>query len=115
MNTKGFMKIYANYSFLKKLSRLPKVVLSKFGYKNNKEYYLTSNEIHEDYVFGIVAKHSKKNLHIPEANVALTFSFDIYPEILFELNNKNLPMGCHGWYKSEDNLEFWRNYINTSI
>ena len=37
-----------------------------------------------------------------------SFSFEMCPEKLYDLNNMKLPFGCHAW---ELNLNFWRNKI----
>jgi Protein of unknown function (DUF5672) len=43
---------------------------------------------------------------------AIRFSFETYPEKCYELNNKNLPFGCHAWEKY--NINFWRNLLEQS-
>jgi hypothetical protein len=52
--------------------------------------------------------------HFPDFNNApisdaLKFSFERKPELLFELNNKRLPFGCHKWQK---NAHFWKDFIH---
>ncbi len=44
---------------------------------------------------------------IPKYDVALQFAFENEPEVLYEENHKQLPFGCHAWYK-EENLSFWQ-------
>src|SRR5690606_2463012 len=46
----------------------------------------------------------------PTVEEALEFSFDKYPGLCYIENNKNLPMGCHGWYKWK-NRTFWKRHI----
>lgn len=111
MNIWGYWNLYSNYNFLKKFIRIPKILLTTFGYKNNKSYYITRIGFNEDYVFGYIPNYSKDKLKIAPANIALQFAFDIYPNILFEKNNKKLPFGCHGWYKFDENLSFWKQFI----
>ncbi|MGC8804066.1 MAG: DUF5672 family protein, partial [Bacteroidales bacterium] len=41
---------------------------------------------------------------------AFKFSMEYNCEKLFELNNHQLPFGCHQWYKGEF-LKFWKRYI----
>lgn len=49
-------------------------------------------------------------LKIPEYSEAIQFSFEKFPGMLFEQNDRKLPFGCHAWEKFE--LEsFWKNYI----
>ncbi|HSE97776.1 MAG TPA: DUF5672 family protein, partial [Blastocatellia bacterium] len=46
---------------------------------------------------------------IAPLEVALRFAFDEVPSVCFEMNNYQLPFGCHAWYKSE--REFWEPYL----
>ena len=41
---------------------------------------------------------------------AIRFSFELQPSYLYQLNNWNLPFGCHAWEKYEP--EFWEKFIN---
>jgi hypothetical protein len=47
----------------------------------------------------------------PTAEEALLFSFEVKPELMFELNNNHLPFGCHAWVKY--NQEFWQPFIES--
>jgi hypothetical protein len=42
---------------------------------------------------------------IPALEASLKFAFETNPKKCLELNNKQLPFGCHGWEKND--LEFW--------
>ncbi len=42
---------------------------------------------------------------------ALKFSFERFPKKCFELNNYQLPFGCHAWTKYDRN--FWSKYLLT--
>lgn len=46
----------------------------------------------------------------PSIKEALEFSFDKYPKFCYKKNKKQLPMGCHGWYKWKWR-SFWEKYI----
>jgi hypothetical protein len=48
--------------------------------------------------------------HYPEVREALRFSFDKYPAYCYLLNEKQLPFGCHAWYKRKMK-HFWRSII----
>ncbi len=45
---------------------------------------------------------------IPSVQTALKFSFDLDPERCYELNDRQLPFGCHAWDK---NYSFWKTFI----
>ncbi len=46
----------------------------------------------------------------PDAREALRFSFDKYPSYCYHLTGKQLPFGCHGWYKPKMK-RFWHAFI----
>lgn len=110
MNFKGVYRLYSNYSFLKKIIRLSKILFSQVGYKNNKVYF-TEGGLNEDYFFGYISQYSKNRLKIPSAKIAMQFAFDEHPEELLKLNNFDLPFGCHGWYKNKKAKKFWEQYM----
>ena len=56
----------------------------------------------EDWFWSIIPRE----LNYPTLEVALGFSFDIRPQMCYELSGGKLPFGCHGWYKKR-NIEFW--------
>lgn len=64
----------------------------------------------EDALIGLVLSKEFNLLKTPSPEVALKFSMETNAEYLFELNNKKLPFGCHGWEKYEK--KFWEPYIS---
>lgn len=52
-----------------------------------------------------------KELRYPSVQMALRFSFDLKPKLCYELNHRQLPMGCHGFNKPQ-RIDFWRQFIN---
>ena len=56
----------------------------------------------EDWFWSIIPRE----LNYPTLEVALGFSFDIRPQMCYELSGGKLSFGCHGWYKKR-NIEFW--------
>jgi hypothetical protein len=56
---------------------------------------------------------------LPTVEVALRFSFDVNPSICFQMNDSQLPFGCHGYSRNDlplyqENKEFWNQFINGS-
>ena len=45
---------------------------------------------------------------VPSATEAMKFSFEDFPEYLYQLNNKELPFGCHKYFKYY-NYFFYKN------
>lgn len=60
----------------------------------------------EDVFFSIEVNKHQLNFNYPHYKEALKFSFDKYPELCYQLNNKQLPFGCHSWYKRRMK-KFW--------
>lgn len=48
----------------------------------------------------------------PDTMEALLFSFDKYPSYCYKLTGKQLPFGCHGWYKRKMK-RFWKPIIHS--
>lgn len=107
-----------NTSFLKKTVY---TLFRSLGRQNNIKYFINKNYINEDLLFTLGLHISWINSHIneneswifpklPNISTAINFAFERYPAYLFELNNNELPFGCHAWEKYEYET-FWRKYI----
>ena len=46
----------------------------------------------------------------PDSLEALRFSFDKYPAYCYWLNKRQMPFGCHAWYKRKMR-GFWKRFI----
>jgi len=46
---------------------------------------------------------------VPEVEEALKFSFGIVPRYCYELNNNELPFGCHAWENYDK--AFWEPFL----
>jgi len=76
-----------------------------------RENYTIQNKcvLYEDRFFGELAPRYSKTYRLAPIKEALKFSFEVKPELLFEMNQHTLPMGCHAWWRY--NLDFWKPYI----
>jgi hypothetical protein len=121
------ISIYDNFNWKGIIVRLPKLLLDFIRYKSfTPEYIMTTGQ--EDYFWSedmqnkyneylnnksFVAKVFKilpvKKLKIADVTTAIKFSMECQPTRLFEMNKKNLPFGCHAWYKYD--YEFWKPFI----
>lgn len=63
----------------------------------------------EDHFLCEVAVKKNPDFRIAPIAEAMQFAFETKPEILYELNGEQLPMGCHAWWRY--NLEFWKPHI----
>lgn len=66
--------------------------------------------INEDLFWAEVVPENFSTFKVPSALEAMKFSFEVNPEVLFEMNNGELPFGCHAWWKY--NLDFWVIHLN---
>jgi len=78
-----------------------------FGFNFSKKVKFSINE---DLFFSVFVPRQFENFYIPDSNLAMKFSFEFNPRLLFEKNNFKLPTGCHAWAKYD--IEFWRQFIN---
>ena len=62
----------------------------------------------EDFFFAFETARLGQPLHIPGVQQALSFAFDERPELAWQMNKQQLPMGCHGWHR---HLPFWKAFI----
>lgn len=78
-------------------------------YRERIEFYLSHSNtpLYNEDVFWAI---EVPEFHYPAVNDALKFSFDKYPDLCYEENQDNLPMGCHGWYKWKWR-GFWAKHI----
>lgn len=76
-------------------------------YKAVIDYYNNqSDALHNEDLFWAL----EPNLSVPTVEEALTFSFDLKPELSYKMNNYQLPMACHGFNKPP-RIAFWRKFI----
>ncbi len=65
--------------------------------------------INEDIFFAEYGPQLDPNFKVAPPTIALAFSFEIQPRVLFSMNNFKLPFGCHA-YKTYD-WDFWKDKI----
>ena len=85
-----------------------------FRIKNKQKlYYLDElDKTNEDVCWARKFEAIFSDLHVAPAEIAGKFSFDANPSYLYEINNRQLPFGCHAWEKYEP--EFWRDHIESN-
>jgi len=65
--------------------------------------------VEEDTIIVNYMSASTKNFKLAPVTDAYKFSFEVGPEVLFDMNGQHLPMGCHAWWRY--NFDFWKPYI----
>ena len=53
----------------------------------------------EDAFFSWIGKNYPQLFNVAPVNVALKFSFEMFPRRCYEMNNHEIPFGCHAWKK----------------
>lgn len=100
-NTSGLqlLKAYAKYIY-----RRPQVLLGEnYSIQKNYNWY-------EDYFICSIVAQKYPNFKIAPTCQAIKFSYEVNPSLLHQMNNNQLPFGCHAWARYEP--EFWNLYIN---
>lgn len=68
-------------------------------------------DLYEDFVFAKYGQKAYKDFRLAPPETALQFSFETQPRRLYEMNNHQLPFGCHAFEKYDFN--FWKQFIPT--
>lgn len=80
-----------------------------FGYKNTLKYYKSCTN--EDLLFSILASGMwSLKVNLPSEKEGLKFSFERFPQHLFQSIGNTLPFGCHAYHKYEYDT-FWKKHI----
>ncbi|MFT3754053.1 MAG: DUF5672 family protein [Paludibacter sp.] len=114
-------KIVKNEFPTDKFKMLFYYISRSLGRQNTLKYFTDKYYINEDLLFTLTLHVSWVNNdlqkgetwiypNLPGLNDALKFAFERYPRFMFEINNKELPFGCHAWEKYEYD-SFWKKYI----
>lgn len=96
------------HKLLNKIIRLRIRLLRATG--NGKAVFYRPLTFNEDGFWGLSAPVISADFKTAPQEIALQFSFDTAPEVLYEMNHRQLPFGCHSWARL--NPAFWREHIN---
>jgi hypothetical protein len=100
-----------NYSFGGKLFGFWSLI-KQLTFTNNTHHCFNNYNGQEDFFWGVYVPNNFKWFKVAPIEDAIKFSFEIYPNKLFKMNNEQLPFGCHAWEKY--NYDFWKKYIPSS-
>lgn len=68
---------------------------------------------YEDEFWGLIVPRHFRWFKVAHPELAMKFSFEVMPDVLWKLNNYQLPFGCHAWERY--NPAFWRSFIPVSV
>jgi hypothetical protein len=94
------------FRYIKKASR--NIIPGLNNIQRHIEVYIRKSR-HDDKFLYFYAKKYYPEFAIAPIEVALRFAFEANPRICYELNNHQVPFGCHAWEKYD--REFWLPYI----
>lgn len=83
--------------------------LKKLVLGNNTHHFLNDFPFNEDRFWSCNVAKNFDWFTTPGYSEGIKFSIEKHPERLFSLNNRNLPFGCHAWFRY--NLDFWVPHI----
>jgi hypothetical protein len=80
------------------------------GIGRGRGYYVSPPHYGSDDTFwGFTAPRRNPSFRIAPPDLALSFSFEVKPRLLYELNSHRLPFGCHAWFRYD--LAFRKPFI----
>ena len=94
---------------------LPKRYLKRLTYFNGARWEMrqwtsrTDGRANGDYFWSDEAIRYYEHFRIPSVEVGLRFAFEVAPRQCFEMNNRQLPFGCHAWGRYD--RAFWEPYL----
>lgn len=118
-NINSFKSLISDYaaalrrspSPFKSIKETALLTLRIFGYRESISYALSHTTKNEDWFWYdcFACASAKIRMRVPSETEALRFSFEMAPSMLFEINDKRLPFGCHAWDKYD--RSFWSSFI----
>ena len=78
---------------------------------NNSSFLFNDYPAQEDIFWGIFIKRNFEWFKVAPIDEAIKFSFEVQPKSLYDMNNQQLPFGCHAWWRYD--FEFWRPFIES--
>lgn len=108
-NENEILNNYLNSGFKNMLMKFPDTLLKLSGKGRKSKEFIRNFPVNEDYFWGHYAPKIDAGFKVASIDEAIKFAFECSPSKLFERNNKQLPFGCHAWWKYD--LEFWKPFI----
>lgn len=91
------------------LLNLPRKYLKSISYFNNVKKEIDQKVAIEDSFWANRAQHYYPGFKLAPVNVALKFAFECVPRYCYEVNDHQLPFGCHAWERYD--LKFWEPFL----
>lgn len=115
--TSDHIKVLQSFSLIKGLIPLIKTVVKsdssilkktilfllipfEYIFCNNTFFLLNRFRNNEDYFWSVISNKNFEWFKVPDAKIAMRFSFETSPSLLYNIINQ-FPFGCHAWEKRE--------------
>ena len=98
----------------KQYLNLPKKYLKRLKMFNGVKWHMSNylspkNFINVDEFWSREATRYDPDFKVAPFEMGLRFAFETVPRQCFEMNNREMPFGCHAWHKFD--REFWEPYL----
>ncbi len=93
------------------LRRIPAFIQACSSKKDLIALYLQKSASSDLYHEDVFWATENPEFSYPDYNQALRFAWDQHPEIAVLQTDRRLPFGCHGWFKTPELRQFWKQYI----
>lgn len=107
--TEFFKGEWSRNDWRRKVGAVREFVLLQSPKYNSVRWELTRFRRAEEAFWANRAVHFFPEFRIAPLDVALRFGFEAVPSYCYELNNRQLPFGCHAWKKYDE--KFWEPFL----
>lgn len=97
-------------SFIINIINYPLVILKWLFQRERFVPVWKITNLNEDGIITDVARKIYADFKVAKAKEAIPFAFECNSDVLYEMNNKQLPFGCHAYKKY--NWDFWKNFVD---
>ena len=102
-----------NKSKLKQLINLPRKYIKHIPRYNNAKTEIKQRIKIEDMFWANRGPYYYPEFKLAPIEVALQFAFECLPQYCYNLNNNELPFGCHAWEKYDK--KFWEPFLLSAV
>jgi Protein of unknown function (DUF5672) len=94
---------------LRRAATLGRAAMLAAGIRRTAKEFAAQYGHNEDTWWSLEARHWIERFAIPSPEEALSFAVEYAPRWAFEKLNRQLPFGCHAWFKTDP--EFWGQFV----
>lgn len=88
---------------------LPRKYLKRLRMFNGARWHMARWRKNDDHFWSDQAGYYYPDFRVAPLEIGLRFAFEVAPHRCFEMNNRQLPFGCHAWPRYD--RAFWEPYL----